>query len=515
MTRVGFLAGFHGRIFLVTVLMILLAQAVYVFIVYLNSTPNEDWRLKLADYLAAKIQRPLTGRSLAEADIWLDYYNGLGPQLWFESLEGQILAGTPVAVFAPLARNKLDSPSLLPQGQRIWRAEGAWETGPNSPLEMMAFPVHLQDGPVLLCYVYWAGKFPYHSRNFSVGSAVLLVLGAALTWRAARGLAKPLEFLRREVLTIDCERLNKRVTVQGPREVADVARSINALADSLERRDRLLRDLMASVSHDLRSPLTRLDFALTFMGRGLVWSSLQMEAAKEVGFEPLEFPESYVEELSRPGVKRLAVTLDNNLASPPPSDPLSLALKYHSVYQVEIDRMDELIGATLLANRLDLGHALIAPKALDFSSLCLALAQRFQPIFRAREMDFRFDIEPRLYLVGEERLLERLLDNILDNAAKYTRPQGQINLALGRPSSETILLTLKNSCEPLGARRLAKLFEPYYRLNQEGSGAGLGLALVKRIVDVHGGKVWATNGDWGFRLDIAWKLDTAWKNNNV
>ena len=290
----GPLGGLHARLFLFTLLMIGLCQAVYLLILHLEGDPWSVRRLKMARYLDTMIAEPLRGRPAADAASFLAYHNGFGPQIWLESPEGRPVAGVPVQGLGFFERAGIGPPEVasagwteeesmgLPEGVLLWRTRADWETGPDSPLEVMAVPVELKEGPGRLLFTYWNGRLPWHGRHFWRGS--LAALAAALSWAVARRLVKPLSNLRAEVLAMDGQSPGRRVTVEGPREVADVARSVNALAESLERRDGCLRDLMASVSHELRSPLTRLDFALTFMGRGLSWARRRLELAEAMGF---------------------------------------------------------------------------------------------------------------------------------------------------------------------------------------------------------------------------------------
>ncbi|MDR2422350.1 MAG: HAMP domain-containing histidine kinase [Deltaproteobacteria bacterium] len=503
-----FFGGFHFRLFFFTVAMIILAQGVYVFIIRLNSGGDAVLRLKLHKYLTVNVKKPLTGRLLQEAEHIMDFYNGYGPQLWFESPDGAVLAGSPVPGLRPTARAKLGQPLEFPDGTRIWRGRADWETGKNSPLELMVMPVELASGRALICYTHWSGSFPYHSRHFSLGLTALIVLGGALTWLLAKNLANPLARLREEVLALDGESLGRGVTVQGPREVADVAKSVNELSKSLERRDRCLRELMVEVSHDLRSPLTRLDFAFTFIAQGLDWAKKQLAAAEAKGFAPLDPPLDFGPGDERSPIRASAgparsLTGTGGRQGPKP-DPLELGLKYLAVYRCEIAKMDELIGATLLANRLELGYALKTPSLLNFTELCRATAELFKPIFSVREMEFTISLESNIDIFGEKILIERLLNNILDNAAKYTRPRGKIRLSVAKNQDEAIDLELVNSCEPLGERRLNKLFDPFYQASGSSQGCGLGLSLARQIVGVHGGRIAAHSDDKSFRLSIVW-----------
>jgi signal transduction histidine kinase len=507
-----FLAGFGNRLFLSVLFLILLAQAIFVFILYLNTSRPSHWRQELACGLEDDIKKILTGRSLSEANFLLTYFNFRGPQLWFESLEGEVLAGEAVSGLGFQDRMGLSPPKILENGDRLWNTVADWETGPDSPLEMIGQVIDFKDGPALMCFAYWSGLIPYQSRNFYRGSAVLIVLGALLSLLVARQIAAPLDRLRSEVLAIDGSHLDRRVSERGPREVRDVARSVNALAQALEKHDRRLRELSANVSHELRSPLMRLDFAFTFMGRGLIWAKRQIKEARSGGFQPLELPDQYLEqaemELESGCPQDFAGSGDFGEEGQG-SHPMALAMKYHGFYRKEIRRMEELINATLLSNKLDLGHGSLSPEIIDLSSLCQEQVGLFRPIFAERDFSFSEGIQSGIYYYGEKYLLERLVLNILDNAAKYTNPGGKISFglsmeAIGRQEG-SIFLSLENSCQPIGEKRLSRLFEPFFRGGlKDGQGVGLGLSLAKKIVDIHCGNIAAFSTAMGFRLDITW-----------
>jgi signal transduction histidine kinase len=461
-------------------------------------------------------------------------------------------------------RAGLRAPAKLSGGALVYETRADWETGPSSPLGLLIKPVRVSEGDLNLCYVYWNGTFPYHSRNFSKGTAFLAALGAAVSFLLARRLASPLERLKKEVTAIDAEHLERRVTSEGlPPEVADVATSVNFLAESLERHVKNVKVLSASVSHELRSPLSRLEFALTFMGRGLFWADYELKAARARGFELVGVPEEYLlrmeslsergdlgrENLGRENIGEENLGEENigeenigeeNLGEENFSKenftktereseegdggngPLRLALKYLSSYRGEIRNMDRLISENLLESKIDLlGKKLVNPKPVDFSELCRGAAEKYSPILEEKGRVFSFDLSRNLSLLGDRFLLESLLSNILENAAKYALPGGRIRMGLvGKGNG--IFLYLENSAE-LGdleregleiedleredlereeERKVISLFEPFRRGSGEGKGVGLGLSLAKKISVIHGGTAEGFLSKRGFRLEV-------------
>jgi signal transduction histidine kinase len=519
-TRPGFiskiLAGFWRRIFLATLLLVLLSQAVYVFLLYLDMSRPDEWRAKISDYIGQKIKTPLMGRDVADADIYLSYFNIWGPQLWFESLDGEAIAGEAVAGLTFEERKDLKPPLRLPNGDLIWWTVTDWETGPDSPVEMLATPVDFKTGPALLCYTYWRGDFPYLSQYFTVGLAVLVAVSALLSYAVARHLARPLKKLQYEVLEIDGENIGRRVTIQGPREIADVAQSVNALTESLEQHVLRMKELMANVSHELRSPLMRLDFAFTFMERGLFWAWEQIDQAKAAGFNP-----SVIDAENDDQDDKISGRLKQLMNGPDESStayqPLLLATKYLGYYREELKHMESLIGACLLSSKLDLHRGGLNKKIFDISELCLAMVGEFRPLAEARGYELSCEVIPKIQFYGETFLIRQAVTNLFDNAIKYTTPKGRIIFKLmvdncgrqnsaagGNRSGRGIRLELENSFGRVSESGLSGLFTPFFRLEPgQHNGVGLGLSLVKKIVELHQGKTSAENTSMGIKISIA------------
>jgi signal transduction histidine kinase len=527
MSRAGLLSkllpGFWQRIFLATLVMILISHAIYAFIVALNIRQPKNWRQLRTDYLVAKIKKPLTGKSLSEAGIFLDYLNGFGPQLWFESPEGEVLAGEAIEGLKASDRLETGPRLVMEDGEEIYQALADWETGPKSPLELMVTWVDLREGRTRMCYAYWNNDVPYYSRNFSLGLAVLVLIALFLSYLVARILARPLDRLRGEVLAIDESRLDLRVSTEGPKEVSDVASSINALTVSLERHIRQMKELSANISHELRSPLARLDFAFTFLERGLNWARWQIGEAVSRGYVLGQPPEAVMEE----GPWPLAVSQKGLEGSDWPggrekgdgsferSGPLALARKYLGIYREEVLLMDALIGSILISSKIELGYKDLCLDLVDLSQLASELCYKFAPIYASEKLGFSYDIEENICSAINKYLFQSILINLFDNALKYASERGSVFFALERTqegaddkSCQGINLTIKNKCDNIDENSLEKIFDPFFRMNNDNAtGSGLGLHLVKKITEMHKGVIKADKAGQYLTISINLPLE--------
>ncbi len=465
------------RIFLLNLTLLLLFQATAFLLVYLETESPKQRRESMSVFIHDKILANMNGRPSTDAKVYLDYFNGFGPQLWFEQPDGKIISGKAVPGLTFTDRQQLKPFGTSRFGVRIYEADGiAWETGPSEPLGILVAPVNFQEGPAVLCYVYWNGRFPHMEDYFYQNIALLALAGCLSSLLGARLVSRPLRRLHSEVAAIQENNLVARVTEQGIGEVADVAKSINQLTASLARHLTGMRELLANASHELRSPLTRIGFALTFVEQGV----LEAERLKTGKMSPARWQKS--------------------------ASRIDLAVKHMAYLKEEVDVMEKLIGATLLTSRLSLQQHILERSPVPLSSL---YSQLLKGETNTGHSPLEITLEDDIYVAGDSLLLRQVLTNLLDNAVKYTEQGGQIRISLQKTVPDHNCLELSSAGDyPQGAvfllvdnthasfpvEILRRLFEPFYRATPAtGSGSGLGLSLVRKIVRLHGGDVLAYN----------------------
>ena len=468
------------RIFLLTLLLLVVFQGAAFLLVYLEMESPEERRENMAAFIHDIILANMNGRTSADAKVYLDYFNGFGPQLWFEKPDGTVISGKAVPGLAFADRQRLKALVSTRPGVLIYETDGiAWETGPSEPLGILVAPVDFQDGPAELCYVYWNGRFPHMEDYFYHNVFLLGLAGCLSSLLGARLVSRPLRRLHSEMGAIQENNPVARVTEQGFDEVADVAKSVNQLTASLSRHLTGMRELLANASHELRSPLTRIGFALTFVEQGV------REAER---LRTKTGPDSPARQ--RKSAARVA-----------------LALKHLGYMKEEVAVIEKLIGATLLTSRLSLQQHILERSPVNMSLLC-AQTLAGNPGTEGRP-PLSAALEDDLYVAGDSVLLRQVLTNLMDNAAKYTAQDGRVHVALLQepPDNEcrelassgdyrqgTVFLLVDNTHPPFPERALQRFFEPFYRAAPAtGDGSGLGLSLVWKIIRLHGGDVRAYN----------------------
>ena len=261
--------------------------------------------------------------------------------------------------------------------------------------------------------------------------AVLLLLGIAVALGAyplVRRLTRRVERLQRHVEALGAGELGARVDVEGNDEVAGLARSVNRAADRIERLVEAQRTLLTGVSHELRSPLARIRVATELLGEG---------------------------EVTRPELLERV--------------------------SADISVLDELIGELLLAARQDTLDAVERPAEVELLALAAEIAAEFDA-----------EVSGEITIVrGDARLLRRLIRNLLSNAHRYGGGKPvEVEVRPGTPGN--VVFTVSDRGPGIPEAEREQIFEPFYRAKDAPKssvdGVGLGLAIVRRIAQHHGGK---------------------------
>jgi NtrC-family two-component system sensor histidine kinase KinB len=155
----------------------------------------------------------------------------------------------------------------------------------------------------------------------------------------------------------------------------------------------------------------------------------------------------------------------------------------------EMHRLVRLINDLLNFSRYQNGLQKLELAPCDLDDLLSQAQQRF--VSQASEREIALSIEPHdsLPLVRLDRLqIERVLDNLIGNALRHCRSGGLVNLQ-ARAQGERVIISVSDDGEGIAYTQQARIFEPFVQVGRRKGGAGLGLALCKEIVELHGGRI--------------------------
>ena len=157
-----------------------------------------------------------------------------------------------------------------------------------------------------------------------------------------------------------------------------------------------------------------------------------------------------------------------------------------------INRIIKLLNNLYLLSIADQKNLPLAVKRLNMAKLISEAVEIYEPIFYSKQIAFDMELERDSYCFGDQSLLSRAIENIVDNATKYTPEKGFINLRTCKNGGQYII-KVSNTCVGLVETDLKNLYRPFCRLQNTTcnytKGAGLGLFIVKFIVESHHGKI--------------------------
>lgn len=452
------------RVFIYSIVLVIVAGATGV---YLLKDNLEEKAATAVTSFTVELRNALKGLNAKEAEQLLGRFNTREAKFWLEDGQGNLLAGKSFA-----DRPGKDWKEHL---RTVRRADdlALWRTDLEEPLFLAIVPCKLREQSATLYAAFMPFPSPPLETLLSPSIiTLLLITGLLALWIALR-VGGPLRRLREEVSRVSGSPAQLgHVTATGFDEVADVAAAINRLVDSLKIHIESMQMLVVNASHELRSPLTRIGFSVDLIGEGLALCARHKTELSEQDGATLRLAQTNYTALCR-----------------------------------ELDHMNRLIGDTLFAGALSVRERSELTAAISLSEACASSAERFAPVFGQADVRFIWAVEPGLAVLGDETLLTQVLSNLLDNAAKYASgPEPQTWLQLVKENGQA-LLSVESTHAPLPKEAMEHLFDPYFRYRQPiGTGVGLGLPIVQKIVLLHGGRISADNTSRGIRFRISLPL---------
>jgi len=322
-------------------------------------------------------------------------------------------------------------------------------------LRLALIAAYFLAGLVIFLNVLVTARLMFASQHDLILAGILLVFATTVAGLSGYFLAESL-IPRITEINVAAQQLASgdlaaRVTESGNDEMAALNRAFNQMAKELqnskhkqEELDGLRHDLIAWISHDLRTPLTSIRAILEALGDGVI-----------------EEPE----EIQR----------------------------YLKNAQVEIRSLSNLIDDLFVMSQMDSGGLKLDIQQNSLGDLISDTLESFSELVRRKSITLTGSIEPGVDPVRFDNLrLSRAVNNLVSNALRHTPVNGTINVCAWR-SSKSIEITVADSGEGISSEDLPHIFDRFYRSDKSRSrqtgGAGLGLAIARGIVEAHSGKI--------------------------
>jgi two-component system sensor histidine kinase BaeS len=281
-------------------------------------------------------------------------------------------------------------------------------------------------------YLVWASL---------AGLAVALLLSYWLTRRVLSPLSRMVAVSRR----IAAGDYSARVRARGADEVARLGHAFDRMAESLARLEQLRRQMVADAAHELRTPLTNIQGYLEGLRDGVI-----------------------------------------------PPEPETFAMLHG-----QVRRLAGLAEALLELARADAARADLQRRDLALAPIIEEMLEAARPSLAARRLQVDVELAPDAARVdADPDKLRQVLRNLLQNAAEYATIGGQLRIRSVRVASG-VRLSFANDGETFSTADAPFIFERFYRADKSRAqgGAGIGLAIVKELVEAHGGSVGADTGE--------------------
>lgn len=166
--------------------------------------------------------------------------------------------------------------------------------------------------------------------------------------------------------------------------------------------------------------------------------------------------------------------------------------KYTGIALEKAERLETLINEFFEITRFSLSHLSLQEESVNLTRMLEQITFEFQPALADKDLTWDLALEPEVSLLCDPDKLERVFDNLLRNAVNYSYPGTAIRVSMQRQEDQ-VALTFQNRGRTIPQEKLDRIFEQFFRLDSSRSsasgGAGLGLAIAKEIVELHGGTI--------------------------
>lgn len=282
-------------------------------------------------------------------------------------------------------------------------------------------------------------------RIFFVVALICLSLGFLLIWLLTKRMVTPLQQMSAAAKRFAIGDFSYRVRIDGDDELSDLGYAFNDMADALDKLESSRRSFVANVSHELKTPMTSI-----------------------AGF--------------------IDGILDGTI-------PKSKQDYYLKIVSDEVRRLSRLVVAMLNMSKMESGDFEMKPKRYNLSDQIIHILLTFEQKIEKKNIEVKGleNLQP-YHITADTDMIYQVVYNLFDNAVKFTNENGYIEIDV-KEIGDYVQVSVKNSGDGINSEELSRIFERFYKVDKSRSldskGAGLGLYIVKMMVEMHGGRIYA------------------------
>ncbi len=285
-------------------------------------------------------------------------------------------------------------------------------------------------------------------------TATLFAMGVAfvLVYLVSFRLTKPLREMSAATKQYATGDFSKRITIKRPKlrlikedETDELIQAFNSMAQALATLEMSRRSFIANVSHELKTPMTTIGGFID----GILDGTIEKEKEEQ----------------------------------------------YLKIVSDEVKRLSRLVTGMLNMSKLEAGELDIKPVKFDISEMVFRTLLGFEQIIDKKHIEIRgLDNISTNNITADKDMINQVIYNLVDNAVKFTLEGGYIEVS-SKSDIEKAIIKIRNSGKGIPSEEIDKIFERFYKIDKSRSydvkGAGMGLYLVKTIIELHGGQIMA------------------------
>ncbi|MGN1351164.1 MAG: sensor histidine kinase [Anaerovoracaceae bacterium] len=173
--------------------------------------------------------------------------------------------------------------------------------------------------------------------------------------------------------------------------------------------------------------------------------------------------------------------------------PASVREKYTAIALKKAQRLEDLINGFFDITRFNFTHMILEKSTINMSMMLSQIISEFESDFREKELTCSTEIANNVMVTCDTDKMERVYDNLLKNIVNYSYPKSEVFISLEKAGDSGMRLITVNKGKTIPEEMLEHIFEQFFRLdgsrNSRSGGSGLGLAVAKEIVSLHGGTI--------------------------
>jgi histidine kinase len=298
--------------------------------------------------------------------------------------------------------------------------------------------------------------------NALIGAgAAAIVAAAVVSWFISKQIVHPLQALVRLSQRIAGGHYQERLEFQSGDELADLVRSFNQMAEALQNTETLRHELLADVSHELKTPLASIKGYMEGLEDGVIPASAET---------------------------------------------------FHLIHR-EASRLQRLVQDLQELSRVEAGQIPIHLQTTAPCALAEAAVERMRPQFAEKDISLCAEVPPSLPEVqADPDRIGQVLTNLLGNALQNTPTGGSVRLS-AIPCADGVEFSVLDSGTGIAPENLERVFQRFYRVDKSrarsSGGSGIGLTICRYLVEAHHGRIWAESDGLGQGSAFRFTLPTA------